>query len=423
MWRGHIAYECRVSRTLQSCMRARCTRRFPEVESLETVGPSFYTGFTMKHLTFRTKKEKSYWLRAYDALGLCFLAVSPNMRILDHIHRHGRPAKTNRDGRSPQSVHSQPTMPPSMMAAAGQSRRVGADKAKSSPASSGGATSSKKAATPASAARSTNAATMVKASRATTPEVKAAVHAGIGAIVKAAGPIASLAALTSHLGALGDDERTEAQALWEAITKEWREDDHSQAANGLAGAIASTSQLVPSASSGASTPRLREKGSSSWREAAADALEQSIKSSHVIGSCAPNPPTATAPADGPWISLDDIETQVRVAIDDESTGHLQVRISASLDGAAVAAPARGTAAPAAKDAYVSSPSVGAAMVPTLSIPERMALEDRSHAAILLQRVHRGKSCRLDVAKLRQEAASGTAASRELDPYPVAVASG
>ena len=317
-----------------------------------------------------------------------------------------------------------------MMAAAGQSRRVGADKAKSSPASSGGATSSKKAATPASAARSTNAATMVKASRATTPEVKAAVHAGIGAIVKAAGPIASLAALTSHLGALGDDERTEAQALWEAITKEWREDDHSQAANGLAGAIASTSQLVPSASSGASTPRLREKGSSSWREAAADALEQSIKSSHVIGSCAPNPPTATAPADGPWISLDDIETQVRVAIDDESTGHLQVRISASLDGAAVAAPARvtaraGTAAPAAKDAYayVSSPSVGAAMVPTLSIPERMALEDRSHAAILLQRVHRGKSCRLDVAKLRQEAASGTAASRELDPYPVAVTSG
>ena len=378
----------------------------------------------MKHLAFRTKKEKSYWL--LRRIGNCASwPFRQTCRLWTTIDRHRRPAKTNRDGRSPQSVHSQPTMPPSMMAAAGQSRRVGADKAKSSPASSGGATSSKKAATPASAARSTNAATMVKASRATTPEVKAAVHAGIGAIVKAAGPIASLAALTSHLGALGDDERTEAQALWEAITKEWREDDHSQAANGLAGAIASTSQLVPSASSGASTPRLREKGSSSWREAAADALEQSImKSSHVIGSCAPNPPTATAPADGPWISLDDIETQVRVAIDDESTGHLQVRISASLDGAAVAAPARaGTAAPAAKDAYVSSPSVGAAMVPTLSIPERMALEDRSHAAILLQRVHRGKSCRLDVAKLRQEAASGTAASRELDPHPVAVTSG
>jgi len=63
---------------------------------------------------------------------------------------------------------------------------------------------------------------------------------------------------------------------------------------------------------------------------------------------------------------------------------------------------------AAKDADASSsssPSVGAATtpVPKLSIPERMALEDRSHAAILLQRVHRGKTCRLDVARRWQEA--------------------
>ena len=58
-------------------------------------------------------------------------------------------------------------------------------------------------------------------------------------------------------------------------------------------------------------------------------------------------------------------------------------------------------APATTDASANGPSSIAAEVPRLSIPERMALEDRTHGAILIQRIQRGKSSKRVVQQRRE----------------------
>ena len=177
-------------------------------------------------------------------------------------------------------------------------------------------------------------------------EVKVAVHAGISAIVKAAGPVESLRALTNHLGKLtSDDERAEAQSLWEAITKDWLEDGSMNAPSSAA---------RPSGK--ATTPRLRDKGSGSSTNGShavagsdailADAasaeeireLRERLAAGHLLTALEMRtleeqtervtPPIATA--DERLMSFDRIQTPVSVTTEASGILHVHIELNEGL---------------------------------------------------------------------------------------------